>query len=570
MLSIEEGKDYEDVNEAELPYTLLRNLGHGHSGNVEAIRDEMTKRVFARKTIHIPPSRLGKQERLKTFRNEVAIIRELARHRHVVSVFATYVTKRHFGLILQPVASNGDLEDFLGEYWSLVEEKEGGGIDSPRLETMALVMQRAFGCLALGPAFIHEKKIRHKDIRPRNILIHEGLVLYTDFGYSIDSNAFSRSTTEERPAFLTRKYSAPEVLEQEKRNSKSDVFSLGCVFIDLLYALTMIPEADLHVKCYAESIDDIHKLFESTQISSDYSQIWTIIKEMTLQKDSMRLHATQVVDKILVMPNFSCGDCLSGSMKAPRSKDLREVNMGEGESAKREQDLLEKKPRIKDNSAKTDRHFSDTSDTLGVHHRESARILTPKDDKKVKAQYLIVGTIGTEKMTTVLDMAQPPVDLFPDPIPKSEARELEGETVSNDNSQLSKQTKTLSIDEKPGEEERGDNGTMVEGEATTREDQEGTQHDINSLKTSSASTYDQTKHITISISSLESLDWTWSADEQKFYRLAHDEQGKPYNLRGKVTLLIIGSGRLRGYYLRITMLGATLGTIRLILTRIII
>ena len=222
------------------------------------------------------------------FQNEVKIIHALGCHHHIIGVFATYVTKRHFGLILQPVASDGDLEDFLREYWNVVDELGEMSTLNPRLEAMRSVMEKAFGCLVVGLAFMHEKKVRHKDIKPRNILIHEGLVLYTDFGYSFDSNGFSRSTTEGRPGFLTRKYSAPEVLEHEKRNSKSDIYSLGCVFIDLLSALTLITSSEQEINCYFESMSDIYESFNASQFPLQYSHLPRIVKEMTARDSSKR------------------------------------------------------------------------------------------------------------------------------------------------------------------------------------------------------------------------------------------------------------------------------------------
>lgn len=47
----------------------------------------------------------------------------------------------------------------------------------------------------------------------------------------------SRSTTEGLPDSLTRRYAAPEVLANEPRNRSADVFSLGCVYLEMLAAL---------------------------------------------------------------------------------------------------------------------------------------------------------------------------------------------------------------------------------------------------------------------------------------------------------------------------------------------
>ena len=61
---------------------------------------------------------------------------------------------------------------------------------------------------------MHDNQIRHKDIKPPNILIEGDEVYITDFGVSIDWSEYGCSTTE-GPAEMTQRYSAPEVAAQE-------------------------------------------------------------------------------------------------------------------------------------------------------------------------------------------------------------------------------------------------------------------------------------------------------------------------------------------------------------------
>jgi serine/threonine protein kinase len=102
---------------------------------------------------------------------------------------------------------------------------------------MITVLRQAFGCLLQGLQYMHQRRIRHKDIKPSNILIHHGQVIYTDFGLSFDSSMFENSTTNEITA-MTRRYASPELINGLPRNSSSDVFSLGCVFVEMLAAMT--------------------------------------------------------------------------------------------------------------------------------------------------------------------------------------------------------------------------------------------------------------------------------------------------------------------------------------------
>ncbi|KAJ4297959.1 hypothetical protein N0V90_005858 [Kalmusia sp. IMI 367209] len=164
ILVIEKGGDYSLKADDVLPYQHQGVLGYGHNGFVEKVTDVRSGVAFARKTIRIPGT-FGSEDRRRIFNNEVKIIRSLESHRHIIRVFATYIDKRDFGLILEPVADSGDLEDFLRQY------REQWFTDNVM---GSAILWRAFGCLASGLAFMHKQKVRHKDIKPRNILIHKG------------------------------------------------------------------------------------------------------------------------------------------------------------------------------------------------------------------------------------------------------------------------------------------------------------------------------------------------------------------------------------------------------------
>ena len=68
-----------------------------------------------------------------------------------------------------------------------------------------------------------------------NILIDShGRVLLCDFGISLDWSNSENSTTEGAPHKFTSRYCAPEIQEHDKRNTTSDVWSLGCVFLEII------------------------------------------------------------------------------------------------------------------------------------------------------------------------------------------------------------------------------------------------------------------------------------------------------------------------------------------------
>ncbi|KAF2002326.1 kinase-like protein, partial [Amniculicola lignicola CBS 123094] len=223
-IQINEGDDIIVNHSSELPYRLIENLGHGYSATVEKVEDTWTGCVYARKVFRIHG---GHNKRRQVYENEVRIIRRLDPHHHVIQVFATYMAKRELGLMLTPVADSGDLGTFLEDFLD----------EMPRDSRKIRIINMAFGCLSSGLAFLHKQKGRHKDIKPGNILIHQETVVYTDFGYSFDYSSQNQSTTDGRPDSFTRKYCAPEVEDWAPRNSKSDIYSLGCVFLEMYASL---------------------------------------------------------------------------------------------------------------------------------------------------------------------------------------------------------------------------------------------------------------------------------------------------------------------------------------------
>jgi serine/threonine protein kinase len=217
-----------------LPFRYVGKLGTGMSAVVDEVEDPISGRTFAQKVFR---NYSGNSKFFKeAFKNEVDILKRLHSHPHIVQVYWSYTRGRELGMLLTPVASDKDL----GSY--LLDIQDTG--EGPTLEQRDVLL-RAFGCLASGLAYIHRHTIRHKDIKPQNILVHNGQMIYTDFGIALDADGQNTTTTGITVSF-TRRYCAPEVANNEPRNRKSDVFSLGCVFFEMLALL--YPESGLNTQ----------------------------------------------------------------------------------------------------------------------------------------------------------------------------------------------------------------------------------------------------------------------------------------------------------------------------------
>ncbi|OAL00921.1 kinase-like protein [Phaeosphaeriaceae sp. SRC1lsM3a] len=316
-LRIEEGQQYllEDVK--RLPYEHVDILGYGSSAYVEKVRDRNTGQVYAKKTCIFSDMR-SRHDKEVFFNNEIQITQLLKGHHHIVQLYATYVAQTEMGLMLQPAADGYSLDRYLSSYWTYSEMSVPSTIPK---STMTQALEQAFGCLAGGLAFIHDKGIRHRDIKPQNILMHRHSVVITDFGSSRNTTQLGKDTTEGNVDFKTLRYSAPEVHGQTKRSFEADVYSLGCVFIELFSALCHVIQDDLNAE-YAQIMDKTHKLIDRATIATRFRFLKDVIKSMTRQDRSQRCGLDTVFQQMSQQSGFCCAQCNANHLETGKTQLL--------------------------------------------------------------------------------------------------------------------------------------------------------------------------------------------------------------------------------------------------------
>ena len=122
-----------------------------------------------------------------------------------------------------------------GWYYIAMEYLEGGSLESrvnggmPPGQALA-ILETIAGCLH----FVHRRGVIHRDIKPANILFHaDGTVRLTDFGIAKQLSADQDLTLDGR-ALGSPYYLSPEQAECKPLDDRSDIYSLGIVFYELL------------------------------------------------------------------------------------------------------------------------------------------------------------------------------------------------------------------------------------------------------------------------------------------------------------------------------------------------
>jgi hypothetical protein len=192
-----EGEPHQNVEgSADEYFITVKELGYGSFGQVDHVVGRLSIESFARKRISRGKSSKRDQQAIKSFQNELKTLKTLS-HRHLVKLVSSYTDRNWVGLIMKPVAEC-NFEYFLSRE------------DIDQIDRQTCV-RRFFGCLATAVAYLHQNQIRHKDIKPANILVKNRDVLLTDFGTSHNWSDDTRSTSNGTSMGFTKRYCAPEV-----------------------------------------------------------------------------------------------------------------------------------------------------------------------------------------------------------------------------------------------------------------------------------------------------------------------------------------------------------------------
>jgi hypothetical protein len=198
-------------------YSIVRELGEGGMASVYLATQHSLEREVALKIMS--PLLNSDPGFAARFRREARIIAQLS-HASIVPAF--------------------EVGEHQSRCYLAMEYLPGGSLKQRLLERRFDVSQAAGICSALCGALdlAHRKGFVHRDIKPENILFREdGTPVLTDFGIARALD-YGRSMTVAGVLVGTPGYMSPEQVKGLELDGRSDLYSLGVVFYEMLTGTT--------------------------------------------------------------------------------------------------------------------------------------------------------------------------------------------------------------------------------------------------------------------------------------------------------------------------------------------
>ncbi|ORC93418.1 putative serine/threonine-protein kinase Nek1, putative,protein kinase [Trypanosoma theileri] len=196
-------------------YIIGEYLGQGTTSDVFKVADSLTKKEYVLKQMFLDSMSLEEQLRVK---KEILVMNDVD-HPNIVKFRESFSGENSVNIIMESCECT--LEELIER-----QQEEGGGLPFPEdaiIEWMAELL--------CGLAYLHSRRIVHRDIKTSNIFVTEkNHVKLGDFGVC---TVLTSATVSAESMIGTPLYFSPEVCESEAYDERSDVWSLGVVFYEM-------------------------------------------------------------------------------------------------------------------------------------------------------------------------------------------------------------------------------------------------------------------------------------------------------------------------------------------------
>jgi len=247
-----------------LNYEIKSLIGEGGMGAVYMAEHLQVNRKVAIKVLH--PKFLKNEEIKQRFKNEAATLSHL-HHPNIVGLFDYLEDETGLYLIMEYV-DGVQLDDYISN------------TTGPMPEEKAIPLMKQ---ILSAFAYAHEKGIVHRDIKPANIIISQtNEVKILDFGIAKilgESNNMTKTGTQMGTVY----YMSPEQVQGKKADIRSDIYSLGVTFYQMLTGVNPYQSLTTEYEVYTKIVKE--DLPPANQIYPGVSAYLVSILKFTLEKD---------------------------------------------------------------------------------------------------------------------------------------------------------------------------------------------------------------------------------------------------------------------------------------------
>ncbi|XP_073189378.1 serine/threonine-protein kinase Nek11 isoform X3 [Lepidochelys kempii] len=254
-------------------YVLQQKLGRGSFGTVYLVSDKKAKQGEELKVLkEISVGDLNPNETVEA--NLEAQLLSKLDHPAIVKFYVSFVERESFCIITE-YCEGRDLDCKIQEY------KE-----AKKIFTESQIIEW-FIQLLLGVNYMHERRILHRDLKAKNIFLKNNLLKIGDFGVSrLLLGSCDLATTFTGTPY----YMSPEALKHQGYDTKSDIWSLGCI----LYEMCCLD----HAFTGHNFLSIVLKIVEGNtpSLPDRYpSKLNTVLHSMLNKNPSLRPSATEIL-----------------------------------------------------------------------------------------------------------------------------------------------------------------------------------------------------------------------------------------------------------------------------------